>query len=138
VFVCENLMMIGDISIMRKHTANVLLTLEDLTINTLYRAQYTFAKLLKDSQALKAHSLDDRQAFQLFGILFGHGILSPRQLPVALDQWKKPSHADFQPRNLFSFYNGCTQALKTSPPLAVMERHIQLHNAVLKEVENGT
>ncbi|RJQ67310.1 MAG: DUF932 domain-containing protein [Desulfobacteraceae bacterium] len=135
VFVCENLMMTGDITVMKKHTPNVLATLEEATISTLYRAQYTFSKLVKDSQLLKAKGISDQQAFQMLGILFGHGILSSRQLPVALEEWQKPRHPDFQPRNAFSLYQACTESLKSSPPINVMERHINLHRTIINGQE---
>jgi hypothetical protein len=83
VFICDNLMMTGDITVMKKHSANVLDTLEDVTINTLYRAQYTFRQLVKDSESLKAQGMNDEQAFKMIGLLFDHGILTPNQLNPA-------------------------------------------------------
>ena len=130
VFVCDNLALTGDIAIMRKHTKNVLVELEDLAITTLYKAQYTFGKLVKDSEIMKARQITDNQAFQTLGLLFGHGVLSPRQLPVVKDKWLKPEHDEFQPRNMWSFYNCITHSLKTSPPLTIMERHIKAHNLI--------
>lgn len=128
VFVCSNLMMTGEITVMKKHSVNVLASLEEATINTLYKAQFTFSKLVRDSQTLKGIGLSDEDAFKTLGLLFGHGVLSPRQLPVALEQWKKPAHPDFEPRNAFSLYNSCTHALKETAPMSVIERHISLHN----------
>jgi hypothetical protein len=136
VFVCDNLALCGDIAIMRKHSKNVLNDLENLAITTLYKSQYTFAKLLKDSDTMKGAALDDNRAGRLLGHLFMQGVLSPRQLPVVKDNWLKPEHQDFQARNLWSFYNGCTEALKSSPPLSIMERHINLHQNFIEEA-NG-
>lgn len=132
VYVCSNLMMTGDITVMKKHTANVLETLEDVTINTLYRAQYTFGQLVKDSEVLKAQGMNDEDAFKMIGLLFGHGVLTPNQLNPVKNFWLKPLHDEFQARNAFSFYNACTEALKTSPPMNVMERHIKLHGTLVE------
>lgn len=48
---------------------------------------------------------------------------------IVKDQWLKPNHQEFAPRNAWSFYNACTEALKTCPPVTIMEKHIQLHRA---------
>lgn len=131
VFVCENMSFTGDIMVMRKHTKHILTELEDLAITTLYKAQYTFTKLIKDSDTMKTLQMVDDEAFRQLGYLFGHGVLSPRQLPVAKSQWLEPKHSEFEPRNAWSFYNACTAALKSSPPISVMERHIKLHNTLI-------
>jgi hypothetical protein len=131
VFVCDNLALTGDITIMKKHTLNVWQGLEDAAISTLYRSQKNFEKIIGDSEILKGRPLDDTEAFKLIGLMFGHGILTPRQLPVVKNEWLKPAHEDFRPRNMWSFYNACTGALKGCPPLLIMEKHIELHNIVM-------
>jgi len=37
VFICDNLALAGDVTVLRKHTGNVWATLEDVAISTLYR-----------------------------------------------------------------------------------------------------
>jgi hypothetical protein len=46
------------------------------------------------------------EAFKMIGLLFGHGILTPRQLPVVKKEWLTPSYDDFRPRTMWS-YNAC-------------------------------
>ncbi len=130
VFVCDNLALTGDITIMRKHTVNVWSSLEDIAISTLYRSQRNFQKIVEDSETLKGRMLDDSEAFKMIGLLFGHGILTPRQLPAVKKEWLNPSYDDFKPRTMWSFYNACTEALKSCPPLVIMEKHISLHTAI--------
>ena len=127
VFVCDNLALTGDITIMKKHTQNVWQGLEDAAIATLYRSQKNFEKIVADSETLKGRMLSDTEAFKLIGLMFGHGILTPRQLPVVKNEWLHPAHAEFTARNMWSFYNGCTESLKSCPPVMIMEKHIQLH-----------
>ena len=64
----------------------------------------------------------------IWGVLFGRNILTPRQLPVARREWLHPTHDAFKPRTRWSLYNAATAALKTTPPNRIMERHIGLHN----------
>ena len=130
VFVCDNLALTGDITIMKKHTQNVWQGLEDAAISTLYRSQKNFEKIVADSETMKEAAIGDTDAFQLIGLMFGHGIMSPRQLPVVKNEWLHPSHDDFKPRNMWSFYNAATEALKSCPPIVIMEKHIQFHNLV--------
>lgn len=131
VFVCDNLALQGEIVVMKKHTKNVWLALENSCIQTLYKSQECFVKIVEDSEAMKERSLDDSEAFKIMGLLYGRNIISPRQLTVVKGEWLKPSHEEFRPRNLWSLYNACTEALKSSPPLTVMERHVQLHNTII-------
>lgn len=131
VFVCDNLALHGEIAVMKKHTKNVWASLEDTAISALYHAQHRFQKLIVDSQTLQARPLDDLQAFQMMGLLFGKEIVSPRQLSVLKDEWLHPSHEEFQPRNAWSFYNAATHSLKTCPPQIVMEKHSKAHDCIL-------
>jgi len=130
VFVCDNLAFTGEITVLRKHTANVWFSLEDIAISTLYRSQKNFNKIIEDAEMLKAREINDQEAFKMIGLLYGHNVLSPRQLPAVKKEWLKPSYEDFNPRNLWSFYNACTEALKTYPPVVIMEKHIALHNTI--------
>lgn len=83
---------------------------------------------------MKAHGMTNNQAFQMAGLLFGHGVLSPRQLPVVVDQWLKPKHKEFQPRNAWSLYNAITEGLKSTAPFNVMERHVSAHQMLLEAI----
>lgn len=136
VMVCDNLCFSseGGITVLRKHTKGLLATLEDNMITVLYRSQYTFDKLVEDSQRLRSREMDNDQAFKMLGLLFGHGLLSPRQLPVAKREWLKPAHPEFEPRNAWSLMNSITDALKSTTPLKVMEHHIGVHDMFMGEV----
>ena len=128
VFVCDNLSLVGEISIMRKHTQFVHRDLEELAITTLYRSQHNFTRIVEDSEEMQGQYLSDNDAYRLLGLLYGNGIITPRQIPVVKKEWLTPSHEEFEDRSTWSFYNAVTEALKTSPPNRIMERHIALHN----------
>ena len=97
-----------------------------------FRSRANFSKIVEDSEVLKGRMLDNREAFKMMGLLFWHGILAPRQLPVVKKEWLNPSHEAFRSRNLWSFYNACTEVLKTCPPIVIMEKHIALHNTLTR------
>ena len=131
VFVCDNLSLTGDITVLKKHTANVWTALEETVIATLYRSQHNFDRICEDAEVLKSREVGNNEAFRTMGLLFGNNIITPRQLPVLKKQWLHPSHEEFKPRNMWSFYNSCTEVLKSTPPLQVMEKHIKLHTILM-------
>jgi len=133
VFVCDNLALTGEIAIMRKHTVNVWNDLEEMAITTIYRSQHNFHRIVEDANWMRGIDIGNDDAYRLIGLLFGRGVLTPRQLPVTKREWLKPAYPDFEPRNLWSLYNAATEALKSTPPHKIMERHIALHQ-ILKGV----
>jgi len=131
VYICENLALTGDIVVMKKHTKTVWETLEDTVIANIFKAQKHYQKVIVDSQRMKSIAMDNRSAFQMMGLLFGHEIVGPRQLTVLRDHWLRPTHSDFQARNSWSFLNATTEALKSCPPNLAIEKHIRAYNQVL-------
>jgi hypothetical protein len=131
VLVCDNLALTGEITILRKHTANVWEDLEELMITTVYRSRHNFHRIEEDAARMQDTALTDDRAFRLMGLLYGKRVVSIRQLPVVRREWVQPSHEVFMPRNLWSFYNAVTEALKSCPPNLIMEKHIRLHKILM-------
>ena len=134
VFVCDNLALYGDIVVMRKHTKNVWNELEDISISTLYKAGRRYEQIVADAQLLKRQRLEDDEAFMFMGMLYGYGIISPRQVAALKEEWLKPSHPEFRERNVWSFFNATTESLKTCPPVSIMEKHGQAYNFLVKGI----
>jgi hypothetical protein len=130
-WICDNLALEGKIVVMKKHTKNVWDSLENDAITTLYKANQSFLRIEEDAGKMKSVGFHNEQAFRAMGLLFGKDIISPRQLTVLKDQWLKPAYDEFQPRNLWSFYNACTHSLKTTPPVYAMEKRVQLHETII-------
>jgi hypothetical protein len=128
VFVCENLMMTGEVVVMRMHTGSIIDELKGLIFNTLLKSEDKFATIHADSQQLKKYELEDNTiAYNLMGRLYGYGVLTERQLPVMKREWQTPKHDTFKERTAWSLYNAGTEALKTTHPMHKMKRHIQMH-----------
>ena len=134
VFVCDNLAFTGDISVLRKHTRNVIADIEMLSLSAIYLSRKAYQQIRVQSQAMREAELQDEEAFRLLGALYGRGILTPRQIPVVKREWRSPQHEDFKPRTLWSFYNSVSESLKTSPPQQIMERHLRLHQFIGDEI----
>ena len=132
VFVCENLMMTGEIVVMRMHTGSIIDELKGLIFNALLKAEDKFSTIHADSQKLKKYILEDNTtAYNLMGRLYGYGVLTERQLPVMKRAWTTPQHEEFKPRTAWSLYNAGTEALKTTHPVHKMKRHLQMHRMVV-------
>ena len=137
VFVCDNLAFTGEVTILRKHTLNVWQDLEEMMVTSIYRSRNNFNRIVEDAEEMKYAYLSNDNAFRLLGFLYGKGVLMPRQLPVVKREWINPSFNEFSNNSLWSFYNCCTEALKSSPPSKIMEKHIKLHD-LIKHVKDAS
>ena len=134
VFVCDNLAITGEVTILRKHTANVNIDLEELMVTAIYKSQGNYKQVLEDAKQLSQISFNNHDAYSQIGLLYGCGIITPRQIPVVKKSWLKAEQEAFLPRNSWSFYNAATEALKCCKPNNLLERHIGLHKHLMKEV----
>ena len=133
VFVCENLMMTGEVVVMRMHKGNIIDELKGLIFNALLKAEDKFNTIHADSQQLKKYEVDNYIAYNLMGRLYGYGVVTVRQLPVMKREWQSPKHDAFKERTAWSLYNAGTECLKTTPPMHKMKRHIQMHRIFTSE-----
>lgn len=113
VVVCSNLMITGDVFVMRKNTKNALPDLKALITDAVLSADFSFdvAKDIKDKS--ERIPLDDNKAYKLLGLCFGHNILGTRQMKRALEEYRKPSY-DHGLESGWTMYNAITEALKSS------------------------
>lgn len=130
VFVCDNLALTGDITVMRKHTRFVEDDLHELVVSAVLSARSAYNTIRTESQLMNRIALDNDGAHRLIGLLYGRGVITPRQIPVVRREWLTPKHSEFQPRTFWSFYNAVTEALKSSPPKDILERHLDLNHTV--------
>jgi hypothetical protein len=135
VFCCSNLALHGDVVKFRKHTTNVMQDLEEMILTGAYRARTSFIHAVDDAHEMKQVEITNNGAYRALGHLFGHKVLSPRQMPVALREWHDPSHDPFKERSLWSLYNAVTESLKSSPPQNILERHLKLNAHLLSNQE---
>lgn len=135
VFVCDNLALTGDIVVMKKHSKTMLDGLDDTIIANIFRARQAYQKILFDSDKLKRRPMDNNQAFELMGLLFGLDLVGPRQLSKLKQEWLKPSYEEFRHRTAWSFLNGYTECLKSTPPLDIMERNARGYQVVNEYVD---
>jgi len=137
VFVCDNLALTGEVTVMKKHTLNVLVELEEKIVTTIYRSKHNFSNILEDAEKMKVLNLSDDNAYKIMGLLYGHKVVSPTQMSVMNREWANPVYDEFAPRNLWSLYNCANSALKSSPHNKIMEKHIALHEVLMQITSMG-
>lgn len=134
---CNSLALHDEIAVMKKHTKGVLDAIEDVALVAVYRGRSSYEKVITDSEHFKEIPVSKNKAFQLMGLLYGHDIVSPRQLAVLKEEWLHPSNFGFQEKNMWTFFSATMQCLKTTPPLAIMEKHIEAYEMLAEAMRTN-
>ena len=126
VVVCSNLMFTGDIIKMRKHTQNVEDDLDKLIQKLFDDVDRRYDQSVEDKLTMEQINFSDTDAGNYLGQLFvNQGVLNGSQLNKAAKEWFESPV--FKERTLWSAYNACTEALKTSHPMNALEKYTKLH-----------
>lgn len=127
VFVCDNLAFTGEVKISRKHTKYAYRDLRHLTARAVGQLGDRFNRLDARIEAYKAEPVQDWLAHDLTIRAVDAGAITPAQIPEVLQEWRKPSHEAFEPRNAWSLFNAVTEAYKTINPHTALRRGEALH-----------
>ena len=146
VVVCSNLMFVGNITYMRKHTKN---SINDI-INQMddaikvQVAEYQKIQLLK--KRLKNIRIKHKVGNYLLGNLFGNRLINGGQLLTASNCWNNLYyHQQFMQncnnvlgneidKSLWVLYNCITEGLKKNTPMNMMKQHKKVHDAFNKDI----
>ncbi len=127
VTVCSNLMFVGDIIKMRKHTQNVEEDLDKLIQKLFEDVDSRYEQAKEDASFMTDIGFSDKQVADYFGQLFvNEGVLNSPQLTKTTKEWFESPV--FTGRTLWSAYNACTEALKSAHPSNALEKYTKLHN----------
>jgi hypothetical protein len=145
VFICDNLAISGEIRVIRKHTKGAWDDLDKVLVHTLFRkAPELRERFAEDVNFFKSRELAQFDGYRMLGLLMGRQIVGATQAQVALREWDLITNKDglesvdglpHKLPNAWQFYNSVTQALKSSPPHRVLERHKALHDTVKLELQ---
>jgi hypothetical protein len=117
VFVCDNLSITGEISVIHKHTPGVwdfIVPMVD-SVAIVATKQHEVDKGMK--QAMKDKPIDIVSGLDILGSMAARGKLNfiggaNSQFGRAIKSWREPEHDEFKDRNFWSLYNACTHAVK--------------------------
>lgn len=131
VFVCDNLAFSGNsVRYVRKNTLNAYPDFMSVLHAQAGKANYHYQSLESDIAILKAIPCSIDRGYELLGLALGKGVLTTTQANVAFADWTTPRHEEFSDRNLWGWYNACTEGLKKGPTGNVIGRHVGLHDFV--------
>ena len=128
VLVCSNLSFCGDMVFKRKHTRFIERDIHGLVAGGVSYLEGLWANQRKQVEAYRNSRLSDLRAHDLSVRALDQNVLPASQLPEVLREWREPSHEEFAPRTLWSWFNACTEVLKQrANPFALPGRTKALH-----------
>lgn len=127
VFVCDNLSFSGLIQIRRKHTRFAVRDLRQLTARAVGQLGERLIGMESRIAAYRNMRLNDSRAHDLVIRATDCRAITPTQIPEVLQHWREPAYEEFRPRNGWSLWNACTEALKSVNPHAAIVRCEALH-----------
>jgi hypothetical protein len=134
VFVCDNLCFSGEVKISRKHTRFAERDLRHLTARAVGQLGDKFRGLDQRVQAYKGERITNPRAHDIVIRAVDCAAITPAQIPEVLEQWRRPAHEAFLPRNAWSLFNAFTEAHKAVNPHTALRRGEALHGLFDAEV----
>lgn len=127
VLCCDNLAFSGEVRISRKHTKFAVRDLRHLTSRAVGQLGDRFRKLDERILAYRERPLTNPKAHDLIIKAIDCRAITTTQVPQVLQEWRKPSHDEFRPRNAWSLFNAFTEAHKGINPQTIIARGQALH-----------
>lgn len=127
VFICDNLSFSGEIRIDRKHTSRIMRDLPRLTSRAIGLLAEKWTLMGDRIARYKQIELNDKDVNDFLVRSVEAGVMPITQLPAVLNEWRKPSHEEFAPRNAWSLFNAFTECGKEDSLAVRPKRMINLH-----------
>tara|TARA_A100001388_G_scaffold276534_1_gene264560 strand:+ start:2610 stop:3347 length:738 start_codon:yes stop_codon:yes gene_type:complete len=133
IMVCSNMCISGsDFTSKRKHTSGVVEEIEGLVVRAVEAATDNYQSISTQLDEWKSREMEWHRGAELLGIAFFDGVMSPRQMSIAMNDWKSakdgaPRHREFAEPTVYSLYNCMTEGLKNGPASSVTDRYREAH-----------
>ncbi len=127
VFVCDNLAFSSEVVIHRAHTRHLFRDMPRLVSTGIARLVVARQKLGERIGSYKLAPASDVDAHDFLVRTVDRQILPVTAMPAALREWRKPSHAEFLPRTVWSLFNAVTEVIKGANVEALPRRTEALH-----------
>jgi hypothetical protein len=126
-FVCDNLCFHNEVVLGRRHTTNILRDLPQIVSRAIGMLGNMWTNHETRVSTYSKTELNDEQAGNLILRGYRAGAIGKTMIADVLDQWEKPAHEDFGPRNLWSLHNAFTEVYKGNL-IALPKRSEALHS----------
>jgi hypothetical protein len=112
VFVCDNLAFSGEVKLARRHTKNIERDLPSVVLKAISRLGNLRHTQERRIEAYKETNLTDLQAHDFIIRALEQNVIGSQRVKPVVEQWRKPNHDEFLPRNAWSLFNDFTEVLK--------------------------
>jgi hypothetical protein len=113
VFVCTNGCIFAQQVLGRKHTTHIMRDINEKIENALHKINEYAESQAKFFNRLRESEIDDVKANDLIvRSAKDYEIITSRQIVDVVEEWRKPRHVEFSPRNAWSLHNAITEISK--------------------------
>jgi hypothetical protein len=113
VFVCDNLSFSAEITMHRKHTPRIMEDFPNLTARAIGKLAEKWNEQTVRVDSYKRTEISDAAAHDILVRAYDNGVLPITRMPVALKEWKTPSHPEFsEGKTVWRLFNAVTESLK--------------------------
>lgn len=112
VFVCDNLAFRSDLLVNRKHTRFGQERFAEAIAAGVKRLPQFVEQEAARVERFRSAGLADARAESLILRAWERDLVSHRQLPGLVKEWRAPAHDEFKPRTVWSLFNAFTEILK--------------------------
>lgn len=133
VFCCDNLAFSGEVSMARKHTANVFRDLPDLIYRMLSEVSSMRERMDAEITHFKGVQVDFPDFAEILVRACMRDAMPFSYLPKVIEAWDKRERPEFKEPNAWSLLNVCTEVMKSRSARAQMEGSLRL-TEVFREV----
>jgi hypothetical protein len=134
VLCCDNLAFSGEVTMHRKHTANVFRDLPDLIYRMLSQVAAMRERTDGEIAAMKVCELQPAAAHHLMVEAIRLNVLPASRLPKLIEAWEESVRPEFLPRTAWSLFNAFTEVQKGAPPRAQMAGSLRLSSLFRREL----
>jgi hypothetical protein len=129
VFVCDNLSFYGEVTIARRHTAQIQRDLPQLIDRAVGQLGDLRRSQAERFAAYKQHELTESAAHDLVIQAIDARVVPVTKIPEVLREWRSPRHSEFRDggRTGWRFLNAVTETLKGSNIAELPKRCTALH-----------
>lgn len=112
VFVCDNLAFRAELMVRRKHSLNGVANFSaDIATAVMQLNAFKETETARIAAMVEAPMPNERADSLILRAAVDRGIISLRQIPLVVKEWKEPRHEIFEPRSAWSLFNAFTAAI---------------------------